>query len=279
MKNNSTTPFGYVMVDGQIKIESTQATVVKEIFQNHFDGKTVTSIANRLKEAGIAYKENVSWNKNTVCRILSDSRYIGAKQYPAIIEEQIFFLINARKQVNTAGKLNPAIRIIRDKIVCEKCSSSLIRVTHIYRNKSIAWSCRNCDTRTIGLFDEDLVCHVETVIDNIIAQPEIASCTIPHSTPIPLSLTTAERNWERNIANPGTDQNLLLRMAQDIASLQYQYCQAGEIEGNNHYLRGLIEQYLSNEISQSEFINLAIREIQLSPSGQITIKLINNKLL
>lgn len=83
---NRKQPFGYRMTLGEITIQPEEAELVRFIFQGYSMGATLGELTKALCRQDIPYYEGRTWNKNMVSRILEDSRYIGEKGYPALIE-------------------------------------------------------------------------------------------------------------------------------------------------------------------------------------------------
>ena len=85
---NRKQPFGYRMTLGEITILPEEAELVRFIFQGYSTGATLGELTKALCRQEIPYYEGRTWNKNMVSRILEDSRYIGEKGYPALIEPE-----------------------------------------------------------------------------------------------------------------------------------------------------------------------------------------------
>ena len=85
---NRKQPFGYRMTLGEITIQPEEAELVRFIFQGYSTGATLGELTKALCRQEIPYYEGRTWNKNMVSRILEDSRYIGEKGYPALIEPE-----------------------------------------------------------------------------------------------------------------------------------------------------------------------------------------------
>ena len=85
---NRKQPFGYRMTLGEITILPEEAELVRFIFQGYSTGATLGELTKALCRQEIPYYESQTWNKNMVSRILEDSRYIGEKGYPALIEPE-----------------------------------------------------------------------------------------------------------------------------------------------------------------------------------------------
>ena len=83
-------PFGYKMEFGRVVINPDEKTWVEYIFQQYTSGASFKELTDYLTQEGIPYESGKSWNKNMIARILEDSRYIGQRDYPAIIDVNTF---------------------------------------------------------------------------------------------------------------------------------------------------------------------------------------------
>lgn len=88
MLKNRSIPFGYCVVNGKYAINENEAEAVRKIFADYIGGKTLIPIA---AEMTIPYNTGKStWNKNMVCRVLENRKYIGENGYPPIISVEDF---------------------------------------------------------------------------------------------------------------------------------------------------------------------------------------------
>ena len=71
-------PYGYIMENGILKIDTNKSEVVKRIFELYLSGMGTLKIARKLEVEGIptTYGNN-KWTKNSVMYILTNERYIG----------------------------------------------------------------------------------------------------------------------------------------------------------------------------------------------------------
>lgn len=75
-------PYGYALVDNQLKIEPEQAEIVRRIFDWYLSGKGMNEIAAELETMGIPRKNGKSgWNHTSVSYILHNERYAGDKLF------------------------------------------------------------------------------------------------------------------------------------------------------------------------------------------------------
>ena len=178
MKNGtfkqSNLPYGYYMEDDEWKIREDQAKVVRIIFKEYIDGKSMKKIADELSAAGIEKnKSKTDWNELNISYIIKNERYKGdalfqkrytedfpfkiktnrgerdmyyVKNYnPPIVSAEIFDKANALLK-NQAKRYCPNQEsrgyVLSKKIYCSECGT-------IYRRKSgkinAFWVCRSRD--------------------------------------------------------------------------------------------------------------------------------------
>ena len=73
----NTAPYGYRLEDGQLKIEETEATVVRRIFEMRLSGMGQVAITQELNRKRIQPRDGKPWTIYRVRYILSNERYIG----------------------------------------------------------------------------------------------------------------------------------------------------------------------------------------------------------
>lgn len=111
---NRKQPFGYRMTLGEITSQPEEAELVRFIFQGYSTGATLGELTKALCRQDIPYYEGRTWNKNMVSRILEDRRYIGEKDYPALIEpEQLRAAAEKRTARARPPQKTPAQKALR----------------------------------------------------------------------------------------------------------------------------------------------------------------------
>lgn len=271
-------PFGYHMVNGKIVPHPEQSQIVHQIFDDYSAGISIFETVQNLQTCSIPYREKSCWNKNMVYRILGDVRYIGDKGFPAIIDSRQFSSVQALRNQNESGRINPTIQILRKKIVCAQCSARLLRHSH-GRNRPLEWYCEECQIKIIGIKDSDIADRVELTADFLLQAPsESYLISLPREG-TSIALARLLHEFGREISNPRSNPEMLQQLAQQIAQERYNLCDAGEICADNEWLISLIQKRKSEQLSKPQFIQQAIQEIQLSVSGQISVKLINDKIV
>lgn len=88
MLKNRSIPFGYCVINGKYALNTIESEAVQKIFSDYIGGKSLQIIASEME---IPYNTNkVIWNKNMVCRVLENKKYVGENSYPQIITKQEF---------------------------------------------------------------------------------------------------------------------------------------------------------------------------------------------
>ena len=88
MLKNRSIPFGYCMVNGKYALNVPEAEAVRKIFADYIGGKSLKTIAAEMQ---IPYNTGKAvWNKNMVCRVLENKKYIGENGYPQIVTAEDF---------------------------------------------------------------------------------------------------------------------------------------------------------------------------------------------
>ena len=81
-------PFGYCMVNGKYALNALEADAVQKIFADYIGGKSLKNIA---AEVQIPYNMGKAvWNKNMVCRVLENMKYLGNDKFPRIVSNEDF---------------------------------------------------------------------------------------------------------------------------------------------------------------------------------------------
>ena len=85
------TPFGYKITNGKVKINLKQKTVINQIYDEYINGKSLYSIAQKLKHNKIKNNNgNTNWTHGAIAKILENKKYLGDNMYPKIIDEKKF---------------------------------------------------------------------------------------------------------------------------------------------------------------------------------------------
>lgn len=116
MLKNRSIPFGYCMVNGKYALNAPEADAVRKIFAEYIGGKSLKTIAAEMQ---IPYNMGKAvWNKNMVCRVLENRKYIGENDYPQIVTAEAFEqAAHIKTERNTYCKPTPQDEIRQPEII------------------------------------------------------------------------------------------------------------------------------------------------------------------
>lgn len=127
-------PFGYRVENKKIVIDEPKAKIVREIFDEYINGKTVPEIVDSLTAKGISYKGK-PFVYNTMYKMMKSKRYAGIYHYkdkpydnifPAIISVDTYTKIQDLMQANKLGRKNTQVNyILRGKLLCGYCGKPM----------------------------------------------------------------------------------------------------------------------------------------------------------
>lgn len=241
---NRKQPFGYKMDQGEITINPPEAEIVRVLFTQYNNGASLKEIAQTLNERPVPYEADKLWNKNMVSRILADERYIGAKGYIPLIEENIYRRAAEKRQQK----------------------KSVIQPTEI--QKTLRRLCGQAVTVQI----EQRV--LETL--NELAQDPMQvtePVTVPHK---PEDLHRLKSALDDEMDKPSVDEDAANALIFQIAAAQYEAINAEEYE--THRLRGVFEKCGPVQALDAELIQHTIRKIH-TDHNKIEIELRNGQII
>lgn len=105
LHNGGTCPYGYTLDESsnQFKVIALEANVVRRIFRERTQGRSLRQIANDLTRDAIPTKRGGRWQANTVKTILENVFYTGAYQcqnrlyandHEAVVQQDLFDQVN-----------------------------------------------------------------------------------------------------------------------------------------------------------------------------------------
>ena len=142
----NTAPYGYRLEDGQLKIEETEATVVRRIFEMRLSGMGQVAITQELNRKRIQPRDGKPWTVYRVRYILSNERYIG----DSLFQKKYIADPLSHKSVRNHGE--------RDQYYIHDTHEAIIsrenfqKVQESFQNQSPRWS------KTPHLFVHRILC-------------------------------------------------------------------------------------------------------------------------
>ncbi len=155
-------PYGYVIAEGEIKINDSEAEVVRHVFKQYGQGLSYKQIADGLTELGIAYSDaNLSWNKSVVFRMLQNENYLGNEKYPAIVDVETFEIMQKAQKRYTKTESRD-IKELKSLLTCAQCGSPVKR--RMKNSGAERWHCpADLNHVSITLTDDSLIQQITSL--------------------------------------------------------------------------------------------------------------------
>lgn len=241
--SNRKQPFGYKIEHGQITIHPQEATVVQKVFENFRAGASFQEIAEQLNAQAIQYDEGRRWNKNAVARVLADERYTGDKDYPVLIEKDIF----ANIQQKRAAKQCPVQKTDAQKALrqlCGKPATPQIEQT------------------------------VLSLLNTLIQHPEYIQCPVK---PLryPAEINRAQAALDAEMEKQTVDESAARQAVLTLAAAQY--AAIGPEEYETQRLQRLFEKGTPMQQLDAEMLRSAVKTVQITGRSTVNIQLKNGQ--
>ena len=154
-------PYGYQIQNGELTAQPHEAEGVKRIFSLYLAGRTQQQIADDLNANRFYYSaKSPAWNRQRIAQTLRNPRYAGQKEYPMLINDDIFRMAQAMR-TERARKWgdHPALCLVR-KLRCGNCGHSLRRSAQRQWRHTLRFLCDECGAR-ITIPDAALLSEIE----------------------------------------------------------------------------------------------------------------------
>lgn len=273
--NNRYTPFGYCMNNRAYAVVPKEAEIVKQIFMEYLAGQSLKNIAAALTAQQVEYlPQKWQWNKNRIVRIISDIRYLGNEDFPAIIDNETFRQAQRVKHTrNTQTEYDRDIVISPSvvTIACGQCGCTTKRV-HDKRSKfGQKYVCTNTECKVE--YKISALTMIQMISELVKSENLILSDT-PHDNEL-LEIRRTEQEISRAMDSPDADHEKIRAMILECANQKYQAASKGRANFDK------LEQNLSNtnlQINRQTVMEL-IHQIKLVSDEEIEITLINGQIL
>lgn len=278
MKNRNIL-YGYQYVNGAVAIHPEETKVVKDIFNEYLNGKSLLKISDRLNSVHIEYMPGIfGWNKSRIKRLIEDERYLGAKDYPPIIDEDTHKkLIQIKSTKNTQKNTNRKAKIFNlgVSVLCSECGNRMLRQSDKRCKVKERWLCQNDECKhAVRISDDIFFNSITECLNTVINNPEVITNNSDTSQPN-LDVLRLESEISRMLDNSGVDKNTLRKKMVECVSLKYRNIDS--------------QKYISEKL-KADFVNASplsafsmdlfsrtVKAINLSRNGIVSIVLMNDQ--
>ena len=221
-------PFGYKMKLGEIVPQPQEAEAVRSIYLQYLAGASFKQLAEQLQTEDVPYDEDKSWNKNMVARILEDDRYIGEKEFPALIPTKQFHAAQERrKEMCPEYKQTPAQKELR-----KLCG---------------------------GTVPDSVARKVLKILNQMVDDPQIIKI---ESSGVLITEDIRQRRMELDtlLQTPPVDEDTARQKVLEVASLKLASVKTEEYE--SHRLRGVFETHPKMDALDAALLKQSLRKIE-----------------
>lgn len=241
MAANRKLPFGYAMRMGKICIQEQEAGLVKEIFSDYIRGVSFLRLTEKLNSQPVAYNPQTRWNKNMVARILEDKRYVGEKDFPLIIEQDLMNAALAKRAAKQIASQPTELQKTLRRLSGQKAMQQMEQ-------------------------------EVLTLLDRLIRQPECVQF------PSPVKVSPEE---ERRLGQELDVIMSQQPMGEENAKRTAYALAAARLNaiGSEDYETLRIKEVLASEISPHELLKNIASAVLIRPDGSVGLRLKNKQII
>ena len=270
-------PFGYCCVKGEIMINEKEGEVVKRIFEEYAGGRSLKEIADSLNEQGIAFKTAVSpWHKSRVHHLLTDGRYIGEKNYPPLIEWELFER-SARLRENKYGETEPVseeIKFLQKRVVCDACGSRYVR--KLGKKGDRYWVCGAHCSGSV-LTESCLLSAIETIIEKTVKKRELLYGKMPKTGyHVTAEIVRMTNQWNALNGKCGFAAGKTMLLA--LASKKFSACREDKSIYTDAVYDALIDK-MQGGMTDEQLFHQVIRKVIVAKEGGLSLEFANGAIV
>ena len=241
---NRKQPFGYKMEFGEIVPQPQEAETVRSIYLQYLAGASFKQLAEQLQTENVPYDVDKPWNKNMVARVLEDERYIGERNFPALIPtEQFHAAQERRKEMRPEYKQTPAQKELR----------------------------RLCG----GIVPDSVARKVLKILNQVVDDPQLIKI---ESSGVPTTEDIRQRRLELDklLQTPPVDEEIARQKAMELAVLTLVSVEMEEYEA--HRLRSIFGKQTKLRDLDANLLKQGVRKIKCC-GDNVRVVLKNNQVL
>ena len=278
---NRTILYGYRCSNGVIDIEPHEQNVVLNIYKSYIEGDSLKKIAKHLNDGSVEYMPGVcGWNKARLKRITEDRRYLGCREYPAIINSETYSALQKIKEQRNTQKdtdRTSVIYQINAPVRCPICGSEMYR-RRDSRIKYCAerWTCKNDECRhVIGKSDEDMLNDITELMNIVITSPEMIESPEYTNEEISREIMRTDNDIRRMFDSAAIQKDNLRKLLLRRVSLKYRDIVAEEYMTKK--LKAVLTGIAPLKTFSIELFSEIVKEISFNKDGTVDITLINGQ--
>lgn len=269
--------YGYGIVNEKPAIIPEEATVVERIFSEYIAGKVLKSIAADLTAEKVVYFcDRTSWNKNMICRMIENRKYIGEDNYPRIISDEMFEKANSIKDSKDSRQPEDTSEnaFLRKVVFCKQCGKRLGRKSKWKRKEK--WFCNNgCQCKKY-IDDSTLYSGIRSVLKKVSVCPDLLTQVV---VPIQYQKTQEIMRYNNEISRAMNSGNpsfaTVKKLIMECASLKFSACNENRLEAYTDFLLKKTKGISLDKAVDIDYLRDVLKRIEIDQEGNIILCFIN----
>lgn len=273
-------PFGYEIRGGQIRPHPQEADAVRYIFGQYLAGASFLAIAQDMAGQGVRYHSHTAeWNKNMVKRILENTRYTGADNWPRLVSDEDYAAAQRQREGrNTYAPLAVEIRPIQGKAVCGLCGGRMVRGTRSHG--LVHWRCQNPDCgRNISLSDEALAGLVDVRLRELVQAPHLLTAPEPQRAGMDMDAVRLQNELTQALNRGSESPEYITTLALAVTAQRYSQLPDPTPAHGLERLRARLEEGPIDAAALTALLSTAVEAVRLCPGKTVELELVNGKLI
>ena len=273
-------PFGYEIRNGQLRPHPQEADAVRYIFGQYLAGASFLAIAQDMAGQGVRYHSHTAeWNKNMVKRILENTRYTGADNWPRLVSDEDYAAAQRQRESrNTYAPMAVEIRPIQGKTVCGLCGGRMVRGTRSHG--LVHWKCQNPDCgQSISLSDEALAGLVDVRLRELAQAPHLLTAPKPQRAELSMDAVRLQNELTQALNRGSESPEYITTLALAVTAQRYSQLPDPTPAHGLERLRARLEEGPIDAAALTTLLSTAVEAVRLCPGKTVELELVNGKLI
>lgn len=270
-------PFGYNCENGEIKVNEYEAAVVRMIFSEYDRGGSLKQIVSILNKGAISFNSDGSlWDKCKLHRLLMDTRYVGDKLYPPIIEIDLFDRVNSARESKYV-EVTPAsdeIKFLQNKITCSKCDSHYIH--EINKKGEHYWTCAHSCCR-VKPTDGYILSSIYSVMGKVVRDRNLLNNSVTTTCYSPTPDIVRMNNEFRRVEHQ-CGYEVAKTLLFQIASAKFSICKEDKSIYTNNLYEKIRASHKSGKLNVQQLKDI-VKEVRINERGRVAVVFTNDAIV
>lgn len=267
--------YGYGLVLGEINVIEEEAEHVREIFDNYIAGKSLGEISKELTKNGIPfYLGKCHWSKSSVSRILSEKKYLGEGEYPAIIAKEVYEKANAIKNSRQMQKneKDEVVEYIKNVFYCDVCGEKMMRV--FFKNNLCRWYCKSYCKRSKAVNEDELLIAISNAVFNTTFNDDYTEDKQEICQEGLNEILRCKNEISRLLSAGKINFNMIKKSVLECAALKFKNLKENRSRVYSDFVKKKVLKATEQKVVDKDFLESIVEKITVDADGNIFVRYI-----